>query len=119
MSFRQCSVLRILRKKMTKESQLKHRHSDLFARFKFSLDGLVHSLSNAARDPDFIALRAGLYGNILKKIKMPRDKAVNSDFLRVELPSTNSTQGIFHYIFSLRVFGSSHLLGSSQWTVTI
>ena len=119
MSLRQCAALQILKCDMPEGRKLKYRYSDLFARFKLALNGMVHSLSNAARDPDFIALRAGLYGNILKKIKMPRDKAVNSDFLRVELPSTNSTQGIFHYIFSLRVFGSSHLLGSSQWTVTI
>ena len=104
---------------MAKERKLKYWYGDLFARFKLALDSWIHSFSNAARDPDFIALPAGLYENVFKKIKMPRDKAVNSDFLRVELSSTNSAQGIFHKIFSLRVFGSSHLLGSNQWTVII
>jgi len=96
-----------------------YRHFNLFAGLKLSMDGFVHSLSFCAGNPDFTALVADLNRDFFKEVEMVFYKPVNCNFLNVEFASTDSAQGVFHCLFSLLVFGSSHLAGSNQWTVMI
>ncbi len=98
---------------------LVHRYRNASLGFKFPLDSLVHSFNHTARDPDFSPLITGLDGDILKEVKMSLYQAINGCFLFMQLSTTHCTQGIFHGILSLLVLGSSHLAGSSQWTVMI
>lgn len=94
-------------------------HWDPFLGFKFSLDGLVHFFGCQAWDPCLTALRAYWDINIFKKIQVSLNQTIKGGFLSLEFSATNGTQRMFHGFLSLRVLGSSHLLGSSQWTVII
>ena len=96
-----------------------HGNNNLLTRLNFSLDGLIHPFCFNAWNPDFTALVTNLDRNFFKEIEAVFYHTINGDSLYGELPATNGTQRIFHILFSLLVFGSSHLAGSSQWTVII
>ncbi len=116
---RYCNRTLKFNQKPCRNCSLIYRHSNLLAGLKLTLDSLVHSLSFTARNPDFAALAANLNRDFFEEVEMVFYKAVNYDFLSTELASTDSTQGVFHGVFSLLVFGSNHLTGSNQWTVII
>ena len=78
-----------------------YRHFNLFAGLKLSLDGFVHSFSFCAGNPDFTALVADLNRDFFKEVEMVFYKPVNCNFLNVEFASADSTQGVFHCLFSL------------------
>ncbi len=95
------------------------RHGHLPSWLELSLNRSIHSLSLGSRNPRFAALGADLNLDMLKQVEVAFDQAVDRCLLGVQGAATDSAQGTFHGRFSLLVFGSSHLCGSNQWTVTI
>jgi hypothetical protein len=47
------------------------------------------------------------------------NKTIQRHFFSMQFTTALCTQRIFHVFFSLLVLGSSHLVGSNQWTVMI
>ena len=94
-------------------------HSNTFFRLEMALESLIHAFGKITRDPDFSALITGLNGDVLKKVKMSFDQSVQGRLPLMQFAAALGAQRIFHSLFSLRVFGSSHFAGSSQWTVMI
>lgn len=95
------------------------RHGDAPFGFEFTLDSFIHALSKPAGDPCFTALVTHLDRDIFKEIKLSFNQAVQRCGMAMQPAAALRAQSIFHYIFSLRVLGSSHLAGSNQWTVMI
>lgn len=104
---------------MEKTLRLIYRHQDTLVRLNIAPNGIIHSFSFISWYPYLMTLCTGLNTDIFEKIEFLFYKAVNEDFSITELPPTDSTQVVFHVRFSLLVFGSSHLTGSSQCTVII
>ena len=95
------------------------RYSNAFFRLEVALESLIHAFGKITRNPNFSALIAGLNGGILKEVKMSSNQSVQGHFPLMQFSAALGAQRIFHNLFSLRVLGSSHLAGSSQWTVMI
>ena len=95
------------------------RYSNAFFRFEAALESLIHAFGKITRNPNFSALITGLNGDILKEVKMSFNQSVQGHLPLMQFSAALGAQRIFHNLFSLRVLGSSHLAGSSQWTVMI
>lgn len=88
-------------------------------RFYITPNSLIHSFGFMTGYPCFAALFTYPYADIFKKEQFLFYKTVNGDFSVAELSSADGAQKVFQVLFSLLVFGSSHLAGSNQWTVII
>ena len=104
---------------MNEKVELINRDRNASFGLEFPLNGLVHSQCEAAGDPDFLALFAGLDIDIFKEIELSFNQAVNRGFSAAQFTAALSAQRIFHTVFSLLVLGFSHLSGANQWTVII
>lgn len=104
---------------MCKMLFLIYRYQDTLVRLDVAPNGFIHSFGFVSGNPYLMALFAGLNTNIFKEIEFLFHEAVNGGFSITEFPSADGTQVVFHFCFSLLVFGSSHFAGSNQWTVII